>query len=153
MWYRSVLAQIFLDQQIAPFQMSKQDMLPDLEEMLTKMGKTTDEYYRMTKDQQQEIWSMLSSGSGTNLNNGFEDQDTSGFNGMEDARHSTYHDKNMMNMEQRLEDARHEHTDVYPGKLNENIRGVEQIRGTYQERSRKTEPRIFGNLPSNISLI
>jgi hypothetical protein len=58
MWYRSVLAQIFLDQQIAPFQMSKQDMLPDLEEMLTKMGKTTDEYYRMTKDQQQEIWSM-----------------------------------------------------------------------------------------------
>ena len=146
MWYRSVLAQILPDKQLIPSQISKENMYPELEEILTKMGKNTDDYYQMTKDQQEEIWNMLVMKSGSNSYNGFEGEDTSGFDAMEAASDSSYQDK-------RLEDARHENTDVYPGKLNENIRGVEQIRGTYQERSRKTEPRIFGNLPSNISLI
>lgn len=153
MWYRSALAQILPDKQLIPSQISKENMYPELEEILTKMGKNTDDYYQMTKDQQEEIWNMLVMKSESNSYDGFEGEDTSGFDAMEAASDSSYQDKSMMNMEQRLEDARHENTDVYPGKLNENIRGVEQIRGTYQERSRKTEPRIFGNLPSNISLI
>ncbi len=153
MWYRTVTAESLLEKQLAPFDVQKEKMYPELEQMLLKMGKTTDEYFAMNKEQQREIWEMLVTRSDTNLYNEFDDEDTPGFNSMEAVRHSPFHDINNLNIEQRLEFTRHDTTNVTPGKLNENSRGVEQIRGTYQERSRKTEPRIFGNLPSNISLI
>ena len=153
MWYRTVLAETLLEEQLAPLGTPEEDLYPELEELLLKMGKTTEDYFKMNQEQQKEIWNILITGSGSNLYNEYEDEDTPGFNAMEAARHSPYHDLNQMNMEQRLERTRHDTTNVTPGKKNENTNGVELVHGPYQERTRKMEPRIFGNLPSNISLI
>ena len=75
MWYRTVIAQSLLEQQLSPFDIQKEKMYPELEQLLLKMGKTTDEYFAMNKEQQREIWEMLVTRSDTNLYNEFEDED------------------------------------------------------------------------------
>jgi hypothetical protein len=133
-----------------------QGLYDELPGILKKMNKSVDDYYKMTKDQQAEIWDLLvNRPHRMNMdNNGqFIVSPQSAY--IEARRHSEFHeDPEKTTLEELLEGSRQQNNNVTPEDSNASKRGegfqhLKNGEGYTQALTGKQDPKLFGQLPSN----
>lgn len=178
MWYKKVLAQFgggvnWPDENTGQEYSQQESSEPEIDQVedvdnepaglydelagiLEKMDKTVHDYYEMSHEQQKEIWDLLVDRPhrmNMDDNGNFITSPQSAAN--EARRHSPFHDApENTSIEEQLEGSRQQNNNRDPQSMASNERGqgfqhFKSGEGYYQASSKKQDPILFGNKPSN----
>jgi hypothetical protein len=171
MWYKQILAQlgggINWSPEDSEDNYSEIDDIQDVDNkpaglydeltgILDKMGKTLDEYYEMNQEQQKEIWNLLvDRPHRMNMDNNGQFIVSPQSASIEARRHSPYHENpENTTLEEQLRGSQQENNNREPQSMasREKGQGFQHFKsgeGYYQASSKKQDPILFGNKPSN----
>jgi len=133
-----------------------QGLYDELAGVLEKMGKSLEEYYKMTQEQQKEIWTLLvDRPHRMNMDNNGQFIVSPQSASIEARRHSEFHeDPENTTIENLLEGSRQQNNNVASSDSNtskkaEGFQHFKNGEGYTQNQSGKQDPKLFGQLPSN----
>ena len=173
MWYKQVLAQVgggvnftgtdnidsentFEIDKIKDVDDKPVGLYDELAGILEKMGKTLDEYYNMNQEQQKEVWDLLvNRPHRMNMDNNGQFIVSPQSASIEARRHSPYHENpENTTLEEQLRGSQQENNNREPQSMasREKGQGFQHFKsgeGYYQASSKKQDPILFGNKPSN----